>query len=486
MQWVKREIETRGPLSSLDLEEETRVDWWLSGSTRAVRIALDMLFTAGEIVVHHRRGSRRYFDLTRRVLPPGLRRVRRSHASQDAYLEWHVLRRSGGVGLVYAHVNAKWGGILGWRGGQIRAALTRLLNKGRLVRVAIDGLPRKEFYARRDDLPALEAAGGKHRPAPGAAFIAPLDNLMWDGDLIRMLFDFFYTWEVYSRRPGERGATTSCPCWPATVSSRAWTRRSTGGPSASPFKIGGGKREWTQKTKRCWPRCGTARSNSAGTSAPIRSRWARHRNGTRRCGHWRVPCVRGPVKRGTDQAGKCEERHDRSAGVERTRGPMYVRRAETTGVSVPAALAAGIGAGIVAGLVNLAILVLTHSHIPPLRATFWSSVVAGALAGLVYAMWTRISPRPVAALWLTSLLVATADTIVIFALPFPTAGRHLGLGFIAGITTPLLQILALFGVGGFGRGHMSMSYLGIYLATHYVPAVVASALIPLFVRPKKA
>jgi hypothetical protein len=40
MEWVKREIETRGPLSSLDLEEETRVEWWLSGNTRAVRIAL--------------------------------------------------------------------------------------------------------------------------------------------------------------------------------------------------------------------------------------------------------------------------------------------------------------------------------------------------------------------------------------------------------------------------------------------------------------
>jgi hypothetical protein len=172
--------------------------------------------------------------------------------------------------------------------------------------------------------------------------------------------------------------------------------------------------------------------------------------------------------------------------MERTRRPIYMRRAGWTGVSVPAALAAGIGAGIVAGLVNLAILTLTHSHIPPLRATFWSSGLAGALGGLVYAMWTRVSPRPVAALWLTSLLVATIDTIVIFMLPFPTAGRHLGLGAIAGIVTPLLQILALFGIGGFGRGHMPASFLGIYLAVHYIPAIVISALIPVFARPKSA
>ena len=29
------------------------------------------------------------------------------------------------------------------------------------------------------------------------AFIGPLDNLIWDRDLIRWLFEFDYTWEVY-------------------------------------------------------------------------------------------------------------------------------------------------------------------------------------------------------------------------------------------------------------------------------------------------
>ena len=197
MEWVKREIETRGPLSSLDLEEETRLEWWLTGSTRAVRIALDILFMSGDIVVHHRIGMRRYFELSKRVLPRRLRKVRNPRSSQEDYLDWHVFRRSGSVGLVHPKVNAKWGGIIGWRGGKIWAALARLLEKGGLVRVEIEGLSRKEFYIRRGDLPALEAAGRGSITAPGAAFIAPLDNLMWDSDLIEMLFDFFYTWEVY-------------------------------------------------------------------------------------------------------------------------------------------------------------------------------------------------------------------------------------------------------------------------------------------------
>jgi len=158
----------------------------------------------------------------------------------------------------------------------------------------------------------------------------------------------------------------------------------------------------------------------------------------------------------------------------------------TPGVSFPLALAAGAGAGVVAGLVNVAVLLLSHSHIPPVRGTFGSSVVAGALGGVVYAMWTRVSPRPVAALWLTSLLIATIDTVVIFMLPFPAAGRRLGVGEIAGIMTPLLQILALFGIGGFSRGHLPASFLGIYVVVHYLTAVVVSVLIPVFARPKTA
>jgi uncharacterized protein YcaQ len=195
--WVKREIETRGPLSSLELEEDTRVDWWLSGRTRAVRIALDMLFLSGDIVVHHRIGTRRYFELSRRVVPRRFYHRRAPHSSQQEYLEWHVFRRSGGVGLVHPKVNAKWGGILGWRAGQIRAALSRLLTKDRLMRVAIEDLPHREFYIRRDDLAAMEAAARGSVTSPRAAFIAPLDNLMWDGELIEMLFEFFYAWEVY-------------------------------------------------------------------------------------------------------------------------------------------------------------------------------------------------------------------------------------------------------------------------------------------------
>lgn len=192
---VRKEIRAAGPLSSLDLEDDTRMDWWLAGSVRAVRIAMDILFYSGETVVHHRTGSRRYFDLRERTFP-GMKPRASSIRSHEDYLEWHVYRRAGGVGVLDSIIGAEFGGLIGWQGGKIRAAIERLVKKGRLARIFLKDSKRNPFYVRASDLPALDVSKPpKHEH--GAAFVAPLDNLMWDRSLVESLFDFKYTWEVY-------------------------------------------------------------------------------------------------------------------------------------------------------------------------------------------------------------------------------------------------------------------------------------------------
>jgi uncharacterized protein YcaQ len=47
------------------------------------------------------------------------------------------------------------------------------------------------------DLPTLKIVQSKRVPRARAAIIAALDNLMWDRDLMRWVFDFDYIWEVY-------------------------------------------------------------------------------------------------------------------------------------------------------------------------------------------------------------------------------------------------------------------------------------------------
>jgi uncharacterized protein YcaQ len=76
-----------------------------------------------------------------------------------------------------------------------------------MVPVGVDGL-RGERFVVSEDLEFLEQAEREIRDGtspggsePGVAFLAPLDPLCWDRDLLRRLFDFDYIWEVYVPAP---------------------------------------------------------------------------------------------------------------------------------------------------------------------------------------------------------------------------------------------------------------------------------------------
>jgi len=199
--FVRKELKQRGPLSSLDLEDDSRMMYWSNNSTRNVRVALEVLFLGGEAVVHHRVGTRRYYELATRVLAKDLLARANPYHSPKEYLKWHVLRRVGGLGLAQPLASGQWGGMLGTTATERRSALLELVERGDIVRVGIEGLEKQEFYIRRGDLTTLEGAAKSGRGKPHAAFLAALDNFMWDRDLINTLFDFFYRWEVYVPAP---------------------------------------------------------------------------------------------------------------------------------------------------------------------------------------------------------------------------------------------------------------------------------------------
>ncbi|MBS1249544.1 MAG: hypothetical protein MAG431_01124 [Chloroflexi bacterium] len=54
----------------------------------------------------------------------------------------------------------------------------------------------------RPPLPTLDKITTQAPSPPQAAFIAPLDNLMWDRKSLTWVFDFEYVWEVY--KPKEK------------------------------------------------------------------------------------------------------------------------------------------------------------------------------------------------------------------------------------------------------------------------------------------
>jgi uncharacterized protein len=194
---VKDAIRARGPLCSADLEHQSTIDWWWGVPTRLGRAALEILYGMGEVGVHHRVNTRRYFDLIERLLPADLLAAPDPNPGDVAYQDWHVTRRVGGLGIANPAASQYWLSIADVKAETRGVTLARLCARGELIPVAVEGVSRQPLFIRAADRSFLDAAASADGADPGAAFIGPLDNLIWDRDLIRWLFQFDYTWEVY-------------------------------------------------------------------------------------------------------------------------------------------------------------------------------------------------------------------------------------------------------------------------------------------------
>jgi hypothetical protein len=206
---VRKEIRQRGPLSSQDIHLNERVDWpW--APARLGRAALESLYFRGELVIHRREKRRKHYDLSERHLPATLLEKTDPFACDEDYLAWRVERRIAGIGLVPDRPGDAWLGIRGLSSRVRSEILERLHAEGRAAAVEIEGSS-CAWYAPADELPLLReaigggegeaaasnSASGRNAENPEAAFLAPLDNLLWDRRMIEELFGFSYRWEVY-------------------------------------------------------------------------------------------------------------------------------------------------------------------------------------------------------------------------------------------------------------------------------------------------
>lgn len=172
----------RGPLGS-DAVEDARPGRRAWGAATLVKATLQKLFFHGRVLISRRDAfGRRLYDLPGRVLPAAILAGAETTPVDDA--RWEIvlkLRQRRLVVLKRAE--------LAFAGDLVRA-------------VEIEGVGRA--WILREDAPALEAAGAG--PAEEAAearvrwprLLAPLDPLLYDRRLAHRLWDFEYTWEVYT------------------------------------------------------------------------------------------------------------------------------------------------------------------------------------------------------------------------------------------------------------------------------------------------
>jgi uncharacterized protein YcaQ len=188
-----------GSLLPRDVGARAAIDWYWR-PTNQVRAILEALAEVGTIGIARREGNLRVYDLAERLFPAAVLAERRPPEEQQAH---RLLSRYRGNGLLGSSGNQElWVGGLGYAAD--RAALrAKLVEAGRLLPVQVEEL-RGERFIVAEDLPLLERAEQEIRDGSppggveaGVAFLAPLDPLVWDRDLLRRLFDFDYVWEVY-------------------------------------------------------------------------------------------------------------------------------------------------------------------------------------------------------------------------------------------------------------------------------------------------
>ena len=198
-------IAAHGPVSSETLPIEGRIFWhssmhwsgnWHSDSP-AARSVLEQLYTDGALVIHHKKGARKFYDLAARHIPAPLLAAPDPFPDRAAFQDWRVLRRIGAVGLLWDRRSDAFLGI-DMSTDERHAAFARLLETGNIAQVRAAGLS-APLYLRGEDLPLLEAvvAGEIDRRAR-CEFLAPLDPMLWDRKLIEALFGFSYSWEIYT------------------------------------------------------------------------------------------------------------------------------------------------------------------------------------------------------------------------------------------------------------------------------------------------
>lgn len=175
-------LEERGPLRPEAMDDPRRSSrGW--GSATLAKATMQKLFFHGRLLIGRRDAAgRRLYDLPERVLPAEVLARREATLAETA----------------------RWEALLKLRQRRLcvlkRAELAAVADAVRAVRIeGAAGLA----YCLREDEAALEAAGAEEAKigegsVAGARLLAPLDPLIYDRTLTRVLWNFEYTWEVYT------------------------------------------------------------------------------------------------------------------------------------------------------------------------------------------------------------------------------------------------------------------------------------------------
>ena len=186
-------IRKNGPLpaNKINIGEHAESGKW--GHKKLSSAALDYLYHSGVLGISSKLKTHKVYDLSERLFPKELLCAKDPFKTDYDFAKWYIKRRIGAIGLVWNKNGGEWLGFYVQDTKLRTQVLQELVEEGELLELSIEG-SKEIFYIRKED----ETILGKTVRKNVAQFIAPLDNLIWDRGLIKELFGFEYSWEVYT------------------------------------------------------------------------------------------------------------------------------------------------------------------------------------------------------------------------------------------------------------------------------------------------
>lgn len=191
---VEQAIAERGPLGNADFERPAHMGkgggWW---TWKPATHALDYLWKAGRIGVHSRRHFHKRFASMEQVLPQA---ATTTPLSGEEARRQRLLRSLAAMGAAAADDLRGYWTYPPWPATEMRALLGRMVAEGEVSEVRVEG-QRAPWFARTEDLAALDRAARRRTASRGTTLLAPFDSFLWCRERAVRLWDFFYRVEIY-------------------------------------------------------------------------------------------------------------------------------------------------------------------------------------------------------------------------------------------------------------------------------------------------
>ena len=193
---IKSIIKEKGFASSKDIDLNEKVDWAWNPTTLS-RAALETMYFQGELIIHHKKGTIKQYSLAKDHIDNEILNASDPFLNEEEYLEWRVLRRIGAVGLLWNKPSDALLGIDGLKAANRKNVFQKLILEEKIIEILIENIP-DSFYCSSEDRDLVGTVLCNNEFACRTEFIAPLDNMLWDRKLIKVIFDFDYKWEIYT------------------------------------------------------------------------------------------------------------------------------------------------------------------------------------------------------------------------------------------------------------------------------------------------